>query len=579
MNVLGISDVTGNHSHSCVALLQDGRLTAALSQERISRKKNDPAFPFEAVETVLKQAGLQLADIDAFACAYPVPRYYASLFRHGALDLPRSAAGLLLRQPTAVRYFLPNIKKAILDPKTSNGLYKMGIPHEKFRFVDHHLAHVVAGYFSSGYDEALAVSYGGFAPHADGRNVAGAVYRCRGNQIEHLEDIPLFASGCFWSGITVALGFRYMEQEGKTMGLAAGTDPGNCLDELLPLASQYDGMRWKKYPLWIDYLMSPRRDAFLSTITGRRLLRLIENYSPKQVAAAAQHLLQKSLVAYIESLLKKHPCRRLILSGGLFLNVRLNTLLAALPGVDEVFVHPHPGDGSTAIGAAAEIARAGDPLQLQIADTGWGVEFNERQIEAALLRFDDRLVIQETGDPALYAADRIAAGAIIGWFQGREEYGPRALGHRCILGDPRRVEIRDEITRHKGREAWIPVSPSILSEKAGEYFAESPDCFMMRACRVRDEKRDELPGALHADGTARVQAVDRYAFPPFRRLIERFYARTGLPMVLNSSLNRHGEPIVHRPEEAIRLLLDSVIDELVIGPFVVQKAGAKNIVK
>lgn len=575
MNILGISDVTGNHSHSCIAMLQDGRLTFALSQERISRIKNDSAFPNEAIQTALDYTGLRLKDVDAFACGYPPPRYYHSLMQHGLLDVPRSLLSVLFHRPIVLcRYLAPNIKKGALDPKKSNGLFDLGVTADKFHFVDHHLAHVSAGFFSSGFDNALAISYGGFAPHADGRNVAGAVYRCSGETIEFLEDIPMFAAGCFFSGVTVALGFQYMAQEGKTMGLAKTADDHESYDRIRKLTSRFRDGRWTKYRYWVDYIMSPRAEAFMGSHSGRKLRKWINRFSPEQVAAAAQHVWEENLLHYTNYLQKKYHFSNLILSGGTFLNVQINSLIAQMEGVEQVYIHPHPGDGSTAIGAAVEAQRllAGTPLRPLIADTGLGIEYTDRSIETVIRRFGGKLYYKKIADTPLYAAEQLAEGKIVGWFQGREEYGPRALGHRCILGDPRRLEIRDRITASaKGRESWITVAPSVLSERAADFFQDAADPFMMRVCRVRPQKREEISTALHTDDTARVQAVDASAYPLFRRLIEQFERLTGMPMVLNTSLNRHGEPIVHQPEEAISLFLNSAIDVLVIGSFAVKK--------
>jgi carbamoyltransferase len=575
LNILGISDVTGNHSHSCIAMLQDGRLTFALSQERISRIKNDSTFPNEAIQTALDYTGLRLKDVDAFACGYPPPRYYRSLMQHGIFDVPRSLLNVLLLHPIVLsRYLAPNFRKSVRDPKKSNGLFALGVAADKFHFIDHHLAHVSAGYFSSGFDNALAISYGGFAPHADSRNVAGAVYRCSGETIEFLEDIPLFAAGCFFSGVTVALGFQYMAQEGKTMGLAKTADDHDSYDRIRKLTSRFSDERWTKYRYWVDYIMSPRADAFLGSHSGRKLRKWIRRYSPEQVAAAAQHLWEENLLEYTRYLQKKYHFSNLILSGGTFLNVQINSLIAQMEGVEQVFIHPHPGDGSTAIGAAVEAHRliTSVPAQPQITDTGLGVEFTDRSIETVIRRLSGKLYYKKIADAPLYAAEQLAEGKVVGWFQGREEYGPRALGHRCILGDPRKTEIKERITTSvKGRDAWIPLAPSVLAERATDFFQDPADPFMMRACRVRPQKRAEISAALHADDTARVQTVDASAYPLFRRLIEHFERLTGLPMVLSTSMNRHGEPIVHQPEEAISLFINSAIDVLVIGSFAVKK--------
>ena len=577
MNILSISDVTGNHSHSSVAILQDGELTFALSQERISRIKNDSQFPTEAIEVALDYTGLGLADIDFFACGYPPSNYYGSLFRHGRFDVLRSFAGTMLRKPlTLSRYLAPNIKKGLFDPRHSNGLFDMGIPPEKFKFYDHHLAHVSAGYFSSDFDNALAISYGGFAPHGDGENVAGAIYLCQGDSIEHLDDIPMYASGCTFSGITVALGYRYMVDEGLTMGLAKTADHHNCYDKVRKLMSRYRNGKWRKYDHWVDYIMSPRTDAFLGTTSARRLLKLIDRYGAASIAAAAQRIWEKSILRLVRHYCRHWDVKNLVLTGGTFLNVQINSALAELEGIKNIYVHPHTGDGSTTIGAAIEAFRelCGQSLRLNMNDVGLGQTFDDNKIEKTIRRFGSRLSYEEVKNPSVYAAEQLANGKIIGWFQGREEYGPRSLGHRCLLADPRESSLKYRMTVDiKKRESWIPIAPSVLAEYGNAYFENfNNNPFMTRVYRAKPAKYDAIKSALHNDGTARAQAVDAHGYKPFRRLLEEFYKRTDMPMLLNSSLNRHGEPVVHRPEEALEMLLDTPMDELAIGSFVVKKA-------
>ena len=576
MNILGISDVTGNHSHSCVALLQDGKLTFALSQERPSRIKNDPQFPTDALQLALDYTGLRLQDINCFVCSYPPARYYSSLMQYGIMDLSRAFGGVLVRKPiTLARYLFPNIRKGLFDPKGTNGLYELGVKKEDFWFVDHHLAHVSAGYFSSGFDKALAFSYGGFAPHTSGRNVAGAVYFCEGDRIQFIEDIPMFAAGCYYSAISVALGFKYMQQEGKTMALAKTADYHDCYDHLRKITSRFRHGKWKKYKHWVDYIMSPRADAFLGTKSGRRLSKLIKRYGSECVAAAAQRLWEKNIYRLIRHYRHMYDTGNIVLTGGTFLNVQINRTIAELEGVDKIFVHPHTGDGSTTIGAVIEAHRdlTGSPVRLDLSDTGLGVDYTDEAIENAIRRQLRKLMFTKLDNIIDYTAERLAEGKIIGWFQGREEYGQRALGHRCILADPRDMELKHRITRHvKGRENFIPMSPSILVEHGSTYFENfDPTPFMTRVYDIKGDKLEEIKPVSHKDCSARVQAVDAACYPLFRHLLESFHKLTGMPMLMNTSLNRHGEVIVHRPEEAISLLLNTAMDELIIGSFAVKK--------
>lgn len=581
MNILGISDVTGNHSHSCVALLQDGELTFALSQERISRQKNDPRFPHEALGALFDFSGLRPEEINFFACSYPPADYYGSLLRDNKLDLPRSFASTLIRTPLRLsKYLVPNIRKALFDPKASNGLFDMGVPENKFRFYDHHLCHVSAGYFTSRFDDCLAISYGGFAPHIDGQNVAGAVYRCQGKDISHLEDIPMCATGCYYSGVTVALGFNYMQQEGKTMGLSGHGDWQVCYDQEKKLTTQFQDGQWNAYPYWVDYIMSPRSEVYLGTRSGRAFTRLIRNHGAENVAAAVQKIWEDNILSFVSHLAAKYQCPRFVLSGGTFLNVQIVKKILELPEVEDVFVHPHTGDGSTTIGALVEAHRdlTGNPVRLPLPDVGLGLEFPEEQIETAIRAVKGDYEIFRPEDISHAVAESLADGQTVGWFQGREEYGHRSLGHRCILGDPRSVGVKGKITSLiKGRENFIPIAPSVLAEEGSTFFQDFSDSpYMSRAYQVIPPKAGDIPAALHINGTARAQAVGEQQYKPFRRLIEHFYHITAIPMVLNTSFNRHGEPMVHRPEEALELFLQTEMDQLAIGPFLLKKRNQKK---
>jgi carbamoyltransferase len=577
MTILGISDVTGNHSHSSIALLQDGTLTFALSQERLSRIKNDCRFPLQAIQTALEFTGIKLNEIDCFACGYPPPNYYGSLLSHSLLDMPRSLASVLVHAPLRLlKYLAPNIRKGLFDPRNTNGLFALGIDPDKFQFIDHHRAHVAAAYYSSGFDECLGISYGGFAPHSSGQNVAGAVYRCRNNEIEFLQDIPMPATGCYYSGVGIALGYKYMEQEGQVTALSAHGDPQMCYDAVNRLSTRFLQDRWVAYPFWIDYIMSPRQEVFLNTRSGRKLTRLCHDHGPANVAAACQKVWEENVCSLIQHLQKKYGIDRFALAGGVFNNIRINRHVADLVGSSNIFIHPFPGDGSTTIGAMLEAHKilTGQSIRLKNLDMGLGVEFSDAQVKDELAGYGFKIVFSKPKDICRSAAQALAHGKVIGWFQGREEYGPMALGHRCILGDPRSKTAAERINTIKRREPDYPLGASCLSEHGATCFQDfAPTPFMNLPFLVKKAQAGQIPGAVHIDNSVRVQAVGEQADPSFRRIVEYFYNLTGIPLILNSSLNFHGQPMVHRPSQAIDLLLDSDLDELVINGYLVKKTN------
>lgn len=575
MIVLGISDITGNHSHSCIAIVTNGHLKFALSQERQSRIKNDSQFPTTSIQAGLDYLGLTLSDIDAVACAYPPAHYYSGLLSHGWGNAFRTIGHAMAGKPHQfLRYIFPNLKKALFDPK-GNAFITRGIAENNFYYIDHHLAHVTAAYAASSFDRALAVSYGGFAPHADGTNVSGAVYLCNNNSVQWIEDIPMCATGCWYSGITVALGYRYMQQESKTMGLSALGNPDRCYTNLSRLSTRFQSGRWQCSSHWLDSITSPRSDVFLNTYTGKCLSRLLQSVPPQDVAAAAQKIWQENIVAYIRNLVKRYPVEHLILTGGTFQNIIINTALAGMPEIKNTYIHPHPGDGSTPIGAALSFfqTKTGTLVRAPLSDTGLGCEFNDNTIYKVLRRYGNRINIKKI-KKIEYTADRLAKKRIIGWFQGREEYGNRSLGHRCILASP---DIEHQLwinTQIKHREDWIPLRVSCLAEYADRLFKQFiPSPFASFRYRFKASYHRRYKSVTHRDETVSVHSVDQSAFPDFRQLLLTFYQLTGHPLIFNTSLNIHGHPIVHTPEEAVSLLLSTNLDELIIGSFSVTVRG------
>ncbi len=570
MNIIGISDMTGNHSHSCAVLLQDGKLLFALSKERMSRIKNDHRFPLDVVETLLSFTQQSPWDIDQIVCPYPPPLYYRSLFGNHWLDLPRSLTHTALLAPFSLtKTLIPNLRKSLFDPNKDHDLQKVGIALKPL-YIDHHKAHVAAAYAESQFDDCLGISWGGFAPHLDGKNVAGAVYRCQGEKISFLKDIPMPATGCTYSGITVSLGYKYMQQEGKVTALATLGNPKTAQEELCSVMTRFSDGKWQPYRFWVDYIMSPRSAVFLKTRTARKLEKWKNQYTPQDIAAAAQEVWSETVINALRHFCQKYKCSKLALAGGTFLNHAINQKLLQQKEVDEIFIHPHTGDGSTPIGAALlyEQSITGRLARFNHFDTAWGCEFSEVEIESALQRNQESLVIHSLTDPIEFAANRVAWGEVIGWYQGRDEYGPRAMGSRSILADPRLADHRKKINGDiKQREPYLPLGISILKEQANIYLRDySADPFMTRLYSMNDAAQRVLLAA--GDNTHRVRAGAVWPCnKPFRKLLEKFYMLTGIPCMLHSSMNRHGEPLVHTPNDAVQFLLNSDLDRLIMGTF------------
>jgi len=575
MIIVGMNDVAGAHHNSSVALVVDGEVVYAASEERFTRVKFDMSFPRHALESALDYAGISIKDVDYFAVGYPPSSFYNDLFSRKFWDLPRSVLGLVGHNFWGmVKYLFPNIRKMYKPAVFANGLKQYDVPDEKIVFIDHHRSHAASAYRCSGFNECLTISMDGFGPNAHGKNIAGQVYKCKNGDMELLEEIPLYATALWYSAFTVCLGLKYMDGEGKTMGLAAYGDPNVCYDDVKDMVFRYKDGQWLGYPYWIDYIMVPRETVLKNTHSGRRIMKLIEKHGKEHVAAAAQRLLEERILGYLQALHEKYPFSRVALAGGTFLNVKVNKLIRELPFVQDVFVHPHASDGGTAIGAALELyhEKTGEPTILKMMDSNLGTEYSDEAILRDLEAFRDKVTWERmNGTLPEYVGEALAQGKVIGWFQGREEWGPRALGRRSVLADPRNPETRDIInSKMKNRDWFMPFAPSCLEDKGHLYFKNfCPTPFMTLAFDVVEGKEKDISAAIHVDKTARVHSV-RKDNPLYYRAIEKFFQKTGVPVILNTSFNRHGLPIVHRPKEAIEHLIWGCVHELAIGNFIVR---------
>ncbi|MBN1465059.1 hypothetical protein JXA02_04810 [candidate division KSB1 bacterium] len=575
MIIVGLNDIAGAHHNSSVALIRDGEIIFGASEERFSRIKFDMNFPDQALQAALKFANVSLQDVDYFAVGYPPSSFYLDLFCRNFWDLPRTLLGLGHHFFGMLKYLVPNFKKMYKPALRQNGLQKMHVPDAKIVYMDHHQSHAASAYRCSGFPDCLTISMDGFGPNGSGKNIAGQVYACAAGEMTLLEDIPLYATALWYSAFTVCLGLKYMDGEGKTMGLAAYGDPNVCYDDIKDMVFRYNDGVWKGYPFWIDYIMVPRDTILMNTASGRRIMALIDRHGQENVAAAAQQLLEERILSFIEQLRKRYHFDRIALAGGTFLNVKVNKLVRELPFVNEVFVHPHASDGGTAIGSALQLyhEKTGAPAVQKMVDSDLGVEYTDAEIEADLRLFDDKIEWQLLdGQLPDYVATALTEGKVIGWFQGREEWGPRALGRRSVLADPRDPHTRDKInSQMKNRDWFMPFAPSCLEDAGHSHFKNfCPTPFMTLAFDVVEGKEKDIASAIHVDNTARVHSV-RPDNERYYQTIARFHEKTGVPVILNTSFNKHGLPIVHRPKEAIEHLLWGCVHELAIGSYIVRK--------
>lgn len=558
MLTLGINYSQMHDSSACI--VRDGELLFAVAEERISRIKHDAGFPQNAIRSCLEFAKARPADLDevCFGWQKPGPFFLHDLKCFATRRMPLTYLNLL----NSIRYFLSVWHQ---DGGARRFTQHFGPVRARMRFVDHHLAHALSAYAYSGFDEAAVIVM-------DGRGAweATSIWHGNGGRLEHLLTIPWPDSlGLLYAEFTQFLGFQKYSDEWKVMGLAPYGQPGVNLREFIhPEDSPY----WVNTRLLgesasgsfagLVSLLGPQR-APESEITGRH----------KDIAYAVQDACEIAMTGLVRQAIHKTGCRSVCLAGGVALNSKANGKIAASGLVERIFVQPAAADDGVALGAALApyLDGLGRVPNRAMRHAYLGPSFDDSAIENTLKTY--KLRSKRTSDPAKTAAELLAQGKILGWFQGRMEFGPRALGSRSILADPRDPEMNVKVNNAvKFREWWRPFAPSLLAEKAGDYLESATDSpFMILTAQVRPEKRSVIPSVTHVDGSARPQTVEKEINPLYWRLIDEFGKITGVYVVMNTSFNLRGEAIVHTPTDAIRTFFSSGMDALVIGSFLVEK--------
>jgi carbamoyltransferase len=558
MITLGVNYSQMHDSSACI--VRDGELLFAVAEERISRQKHDARFPQNAIQACLDFAGVTARQLDEVCFGWQVP---GASFRH---DLKCYALGKMpVNYLSGLNSTLHFLSMWHQDGGAKRFTQNFGAVNARTRFVDHHLAHALSAYAFSGFDEAAVVVM-------DGRGAweATSIWHGRDGRLEHVLTIPFPDSvGLFYSEFTAYLGFQRNSDEWKVMGLAPygqrGVDLGAFID---PEATPYR-VHTKRLIAngagacsGLTQLLGPQRVGE-SEIDERH----------KNIAFAVQEACEIAMMSVVHMAVEKTNCKNVCLAGGVALNSKGNGEIVRSGIVEKFFVQPAASDDGVALGAAlAPYLDGGGKLPNKpMRHAYFGPCFDDETIEAALRTY--KLHYRRVTDPAACAAELLSQGKILGWFQGRMEFGPRALGSRSILADPRDPEMNAKVNNAvKFREWWRPFAPSLKKESAGEYLESATDSpFMILTAQVRPEKRGVIPSVTHVDGSARPQTVEKGINPLYWRLIDEFGKRTGVPVVMNTSFNLRGEAIVHTPTDAIRTFFSSGMDALAIGSFVVEK--------
>lgn len=536
-------------------LVRDGQVIAAVEEERLNRIKHSNKLPTRSIQYCLSAAGVQLSDIDRVALYASEP--YANAMLEGMSASHPDILSIPLGAKTLVQDLLAREFGTKLDSS-------------RISFVGHHQAHAVSAFAMSGFEQSLILAIDGCGDFLSGLLAVGS-----GTEITQLEAFPENNSlGLFYLETIRSLGYGLFD-EYKVMGLAPYGDPApyrELFEQFYELSANGGG-----YRVHLDRI----GPALRRNIEVRRK-GMPFTQQHRDVSASLQEALERIVFHILRHHREATGMKRLCLAGGVAHNCTMNGKLLYSGLFEDIFVQPASHDAGCALGAALIVSNEmGRPAPCErLQEVYWGPDLgSDRAVQQELNAWAGHLEVERSDDVASSAADWIANGAVIGWVQGRSEFGPRALGNRSILADPRPAENKDRINAMvKKREGYRPFAPSVLEEDASEFF-DLPDGkhefpFMNFVVRVRDSKRALLGAITHVDGTARLQTVSRNTNPAYWEVINAFKKRTGTPILLNTSFNNNAEPIVDSVADAIATFLTTELDGLVVGPFLVKKRAA-----
>ncbi len=556
------------------ALLIDGKLVAAAEEERFSRNKHAiDELPTQSIKFVLEEAGIGPEDVQVVAYPWSYEAYTEKRWDYVKRTLrskPSHAYKALIKSRDRRKRALGKAERA---------LRSAGIDPQKVEFVcvEHHLAHASSSYHFSGYRDAAIMSIDG-----KGEFVATLIAHGVDGKIEKLHEILEPDSlGLFYATVTDYLGFQHHNGEYKVMGMSAYGDATKIPVEPL-LQKTADGYRVNDDLVWVKKALRHKGHRYAKELIdlwgpAREGEGLSEPYI--HIAAAAQVALEDAVLAMIDTHLAdilRNNGGHLCLAGGCALNVRMNRRILNHPLVQHLYVPPAAGDSGTSVGAAAWLAQQRGETIEPMVHAYYGPSYDDAAIEAALAKFRIPFVKEDDEACLERATQLLADGQIISWMQGPMEFGPRALGNRSILGNPCVPGTSDEINqRIKFREKWRPFCPSMLAEDAQAILGSAhPSRFMTLSFTMSEEWKAKIPEVVHVDGSCRPQTVSQETNPRFYELLSRFKARTGVPVLINTSLNRRGEPMVCSPEDALNMLFGSGLEHLFIGNYYITKKRA-----
>ena len=589
MRILGISCYFHD---SAAALLEDGVLIAAAEEERFSRLKHDFGFPYQAIDFCLKKGNITGKDLD-----------YVAFFEKPFLKFDRLLKTAVQGFPESYRMFVDSMRTWLFDKLWVRSLIAktLKIDSDRILFSDHHMSHAASAYFCSPFDESAVITFDGVGEWTTTSMGVG-----KGHSLTLDQEILFPHSiGLLYSAFTAFLGFEVNEGEYKVMGMAPYGEP-RYVEKMWKVVHQMDNGAFRMDPQYFSYHKGVRRpytrkfldlfgeprqpeSPFFTKTSGipayyetpRNFDELCKyNQYYAELAASIQVVTEELILSIVREAHRKTNLTKLCLAGGVALNSVANNRIIKETPFTELYIQPSAGDGGAALGAAlvAWHCALGNTKRFVMDHAYWGDEHGPDETRAAMEAAGTKGRLVEDEDELIgLAVDRLLEGQVIGWSRGRFEWGPRALGNRSIIADPRRADTKDVVNaKIKFREPFRPFAPAVLAEEAGRFFElDNPSDqmiarFMLLVVPVLEDQQENIPAVSHL-GTARIQTVHADSNPSFHQLIRRFGEATSVPVLLNTSFNVRGEPIVNTPQDALNTFWNSGLDSLILGNYLIEK--------
>ncbi len=581
MIVLGI---TFTHDGT-LSIVKDGNHIFSIAEERLNRIKAYIGFPFQALRYVVENAILNVDEVDYIAISmdnfslkinnpFTIAFQLTEDKKYYDIQNELMPDDFYISDDEYKKIKSDKDLKNYIVKKLRNIFQEVGLENKEIVFVNHHLSHASSAYYASGFYEALAITMDG-----EGDGLSATVNICKDGQIETISTTDRENSaGYLYSAVTKECGFKASRHEGKITGLAAYGKYNECFDGLAKVESgKLKYINPKQSTSFINKAINKlSRTLGFEYLTGaRELIKRCGEMSKENISASVQTLLEKRIVEIVEYWINNTNMKNIVLAGGVFANVKFNQYIGEIKKVENLFIFPDMGDGGNAYGAAIYIYHQKNnyyPKKLE--NVYFGPEFSNEYIKDMLENYKDKVEFYKTENVAKETAQILANNKIVGWFQGKMEYGPRALGNRSIIASPTDATINQWLNERMKRNEFMPFAPSCLYEYAYELFdipkesLKYPAKFMTITFKMKDKWVKKAPAVAHVDQTARPQLVTKESNPRYYELLTEYNKITGLPLFINTSFNVHEEPIVCKPEEGLKSLLNGVIDYFVCGDYI-----------